>query len=332
MLWFGIAIVASACGNPFAGDGNGDVTAVEPLATVEQFAPATVPATDGDDPGPVTADPAMADATPATRAPSIEPPEDTAPDDTAPEDEAPGTTESPDTSDPGDDVPPIAAGEAINDTLEAYAGYVNVGRYAEAYDLFSPEQRARVGSLDDFVADMASTQIAGIDVQTVSTYTNTEASARVGFVSTQDAALGPNGQTCSEWTLDYDFVDLGTGWLIDGAKNVGDSPNDCSPDDGDGDAPAGSVSCAYDPDLGPNPLGMRAFVTIEAADGDVTFTYEQFPNADGRGARINTRTYEDTSLDQARARMRDNAGEFLALTGIEDAGLYAEIDRVLRCR
>jgi len=40
---------------------------------------------------------------------------------------------------------------------------------------------------------------------------------------------------------------------------------------------AGGATCAYDPASNiPNPLGMRAFVTVEEREGDTVFVYEQF--------------------------------------------------------
>jgi len=39
--------------------------------------------------------------------------------------------------------------------------------------------------------------------------------ATLDFTSLQDAAHGPNGETCDNWTLNYTMVDSGGTWLID---------------------------------------------------------------------------------------------------------------------
>ena len=43
----------------------------------------------------------------------------------------------------------------------------------------------------------------------------------------QDAAYGHDGQTCSDWVLDYSMVNSSGGWLIDRVANAAGSPTAC---------------------------------------------------------------------------------------------------------
>ncbi|MBF2036545.1 MAG: hypothetical protein IGR92_13980 [Leptolyngbyaceae cyanobacterium T60_A2020_046] len=95
--------------------------------------------------------------------------------------------------------------------------------------------------------------------------------------------------------------------------------------------------CGYDPDLGNNPLGMRAYITITEADGTTTFTYEQLgsivPNPDAPIALTVTRTltFYDTPLDIARQRLRNSSALYDTLVGYDAPEGYGPVDAVLSC-
>ena len=81
-------------------------------------------------------------------------------------------------------------------------------------------------------------------------------------------------------------------------------------------------TCEFDPDLGvPNPLGMRAYITITEEDGNTIFVFDQFPSNIGDGqvpatiAASRLLTFYDTDLDTARQLMLDNPRYYTELVG-----------------
>ena len=87
--------------------------------------------------------------------------------------------------------------------------------------------------------------------------------------------------------------------------------------------------CTYDPSSGvPNPLGMRAFVTVSEVEGNSVVRYEQFPspvNATedaGRAADVaseRTLTLYDTPIVEARQLLIDFPTYYAELVGLESA-------------
>jgi hypothetical protein len=86
--------------------------------------------------------------------------------------------------------------------------------------------------------------------------------------------------------------------------------------------------CTYDTGLDiPNPLGMRAFITIREVDGNSIFVYNQFPSivassrptppADISSER--TLTLYETPLAEARQLLIDDPTYYAALLGTENA-------------
>lgn len=93
----------------------------------------------------------------------------------------------------------------------------------------------------------------------------------------------------------------------------------------------GPYACSYDPDLGPNPLGMRSFVSIEtAADGRVQWIFWQFGNAANDGAGFITAVL---TADEVAARSAD-ALELLPTLADElrlDDDLAQELVSLMSC-
>jgi hypothetical protein len=97
-------------------------------------------------------------------------------------------------------------------------------------------------------------------------------------------------------------------------------------------------TCQFDPDLGlPNPLGMRAFVTITEADGNTTFLFEQFPSNAGDGevpvtiASNRILTFYETGLEEARQLMVQKPGYYSELVGYSDPEGFGPVNAVLTC-
>lgn len=98
--------------------------------------------------------------------------------------------------------------------------------------------------------------------------------------------------------------------------------------------------CAYDPDSGqPNPLGMRAYITITEEDGNTTFLFEQFPSHVGIDPSVPVTiassrelTFYETPLDQARTLMLQNPAYYSELVGYSDPEGFAPVDQVMGCQ
>jgi hypothetical protein len=103
-------------------------------------------------------------------------------------------------------------------------------------------------------------------------------------------------------------------------------------------AASSGTTCAYDPKSSlPNPLGMRAFVTVEERDGDTTVVYERFPETLNGVTPVTLATrrelvFYETPIDQARALMREEPSYYHQLTGDDDPSGFAPIDATLICK
>jgi hypothetical protein len=102
-----------------------------------------------------------------------------------------------------------------------------------------------------------------------------------------------------------------------------------------------TVTCAYDPNTGkPNPLGMRAYVTILEVNGDSIFTFEQFPsnvaNKDNTAATIEQQrklTFYSVPIQKARELMLKNSSYYEELLGYKpEANAYKALDDLFVCK
>lgn len=96
--------------------------------------------------------------------------------------------------------------------------------------------------------------------------------------------------------------------------------------------------CAYDPDLGPNPLGMRAYITLSEADGNTTVTFDQFPSPVGNDANqpvtlASTRelTFYDLDLDATRELLLSNPDYYTELVNYPDPDGFGPVNAVMSC-
>jgi hypothetical protein len=97
-------------------------------------------------------------------------------------------------------------------------------------------------------------------------------------------------------------------------------------------------TCEFDPDLGlPNPLGMRAYITVTEEDGNTTFLFEQFSSNVGDGSvpvTLETNrmmTFYETDIDQARQLMLNNSDYYSELVGYPDSEGFGPVNEVLTC-
>ncbi|MEQ9552670.1 MAG: hypothetical protein RIM23_24025 [Coleofasciculus sp. G3-WIS-01] len=93
--------------------------------------------------------------------------------------------------------------------------------------------------------------------------------------------------------------------------------------------------CQYNPESGqPNPLGMRAYITITEDEGSTIVTYEQFPSDVAENISLTTKrelTFYDTPLDTARVVLLQNKNYYSELVGYDDPEGFAPVNEVLTC-
>lgn len=101
-------------------------------------------------------------------------------------------------------------------------------------------------------------------------------------------------------------------------------------------ANAAEKSCSYDPNLGkPNPLGMRAYITVKTEKGNIVFVYEQFPSIVAEKITISNRrelVFYGTNIKKARQILLQNPKYYSELVGYEDSEGFAPVNAVLTCR
>jgi len=118
---------------------------------------------------------------------------------------------------------------AIAQTMQLYAQSVNSGYYEVAWGLLTASMRGgdTQERFDAFAAGLDSSLWRSLDVVDVDSVDPVTDTALVRFRTTQDAAAGPSGQTCSDWTVRYTLVLDSGDWQIDGAANAPGSPRAC---------------------------------------------------------------------------------------------------------
>ena len=96
------------------------------------------------------------------------------------------------------------------------------------------------------------------------------------------------------------------------------------------------ITCQFDPESGkPNPLGMRAYITITEKEGNTYVVFEQFPsNVADKITIANKREMilSETPLDTARVILLQNPDYYSELVGYEDPEGFAPVNEVLTCQ
>jgi hypothetical protein len=115
--------------------------------------------------------------------------------------------------------PPIDIGvgerSGISSTVRAYFAAVNAGEFAKAWAQFTPSMRRDI-TVAHLASTLATTHDFAVVIHDVTPVDARTAVVYVTFTSTQDASLGPDGDTRDDWTLDYTMKLTGGRWLIDG--------------------------------------------------------------------------------------------------------------------
>jgi hypothetical protein len=99
-----------------------------------------------------------------------------------------------------------------------------------------------------------------------------------------------------------------------------------------------SRRCQFDPTLGvPNPLGMRAYITLTETGGDTIVEFEQFLSLVGRGevpatlAVKRVMTFYGWGLTATRQLLLDQPQYYYELLGYENAEGFGPINDLLTC-
>ncbi|GAB4537894.1 MAG: hypothetical protein Tsb0014_27090 [Pleurocapsa sp.] len=96
------------------------------------------------------------------------------------------------------------------------------------------------------------------------------------------------------------------------------------------------TTCQYNPDSGlPNPLGMRAYLTITEEENNTVVTFEQFPAVVEENITIASHremTFYDTSIDKTRELLLQNDRYYSELLGYEDPEGFAPVNETLFCQ
>ena len=125
--------------------------------------------------------------------------------------------------------------KSIAESLQAHGQAINNREWSAAYAGLTAQEQSAMGGVAAWSASQTTSlwkslniiQVTGTSATGVPP-TGTAASAEVGLTSTQSAAQGYNGQTCSVWTLNYGLVWNGSTWLIDTSANTPGSPVSCA--------------------------------------------------------------------------------------------------------
>ena len=98
------------------------------------------------------------------------------------------------------------------------------------------------------------------------------------------------------------------------------------------------IRCQFDPTLGlPNPLGMRAYITLTEAAGDTTLEFEQLPSLVGGGevpatlAVKRVMTVYGLGLTATRQLLLDHPQYYSELLGYDNAEGFGPINDLLTC-
>jgi hypothetical protein len=115
--------------------------------------------------------------------------------------------------------------DQIQSTFESYFGGINTRNWDQAYAQYSPSYQANTGKQAFESTDTTSID-TNVVVTSVTDNPDQSVTADVSFTSSQAAAYGQNGETCTDWALAYQLVSsngaAGTsGYVIQAATGIG---------------------------------------------------------------------------------------------------------------
>ena len=114
----------------------------------------------------------------------------------------------------------------IAQSLVIHGESINRAAYDWAFTMFTPEMQARMGGVETWQSGLASTFWRTLDLVDV-TGAGSRYAADVRLRTDQAAEKGPDGQSCSKWTLRYLMEWDGSIWRIAGASTPFGPPTPC---------------------------------------------------------------------------------------------------------
>ena len=112
------------------------------------------------------------------------------------------------------EVPVAPASDALEHaaagTFARYFGGINSGDYGTAYRQLSPQLRS---GYDSFAEGVSTSYDFDFDVRALSE-TSAGAAVWLRFVSLQKPKYGPEGEGCTQWSIDYELVWNAAGRLL----------------------------------------------------------------------------------------------------------------------
>jgi hypothetical protein len=103
----------------------------------------------------------------------------------------------------------------VADLLDRYFTAINTRDYSGYTDTQAADIRADMDEAQ-FQDGYASTTDSGATLVDIVDTPGGGRGAQLTFTSNQDAADGPDGQICTDWTLTYALVTEGGSWKLDG--------------------------------------------------------------------------------------------------------------------
>ncbi|NJL48040.1 MAG: hypothetical protein HC929_11835 [Leptolyngbyaceae cyanobacterium SM2_5_2] len=96
--------------------------------------------------------------------------------------------------------------------------------------------------------------------------------------------------------------------------------------------------CTYDPELGPNPLGMRTYITLSETEDGTTVLFEQLPSPVGAEANppvtvalYRELTFYGVGIAETRQLMLNHPDYYNVLVDYPDPEGFGPINAVLSC-
>ena len=116
----------------------------------------------------------------------------------------------------------------VADTLGTYFGGINAQDYQQAWQVYSPAEQAAI-AFQPWSTGESTTEDGQIVVQRIQHDASGDLDAIVVFQSHQAAHEGHDGETCTNWSIDYQLVPSGSSppYLINKATSVGAGPVAC---------------------------------------------------------------------------------------------------------
>lgn len=106
---------------------------------------------------------------------------------------------------------------AAAQVLHSYGLAISQGSYEAAYNSLSPDMQVYVGGLEKFSSGLRTSFWDHLTINAVRLEPDSSLTAQATLRTTQDAAWGPKGHTCSIFDLEYTLVPSPRGFLIDKA-------------------------------------------------------------------------------------------------------------------